>query len=173
MIPALQDVGAARRVLPYGRYLTTFEEIASRYVPANDQNRSDIWDSFLQSVETAKTTFGSVVGVWIGGSFITSEENPHDIDVVFLVQDEAYQYAMSSNKGRFFVRLLLQGEIERVDSFLMKVPPTDIGDSEYAYLRLRGYWDQFWSKTRFEEGNDRWLYPASGYLQVVIDGYDS
>ena len=41
------------------------------------------------------------------------------------------------------------------------------------YMVTRGYWDQFWSKARFAEGNDRWHYPSAGYLEVIIDGYDA
>ena len=45
--------------------------------------------------------------------------------------------------------------------------------SEAGYAQMRGYWDQFLSKTRYvEEKDDRWHYPAAGYVELIVDGYD-
>lgn len=177
MIPDLVDIGALRIVLPYGRYLTSLEEVENTFVPHHDENRKEIWESFKKAIEIAHLAFDRVAGVWIGGSFITSEQTPHDIDVVFFVKEEFYQRALESNEDRFLVDRLLKGGIDKVDAYLVVVAPSMISlngtpESQDAYIRMRGYWDQFWSKTRFKDDNDRWLYPAAGYLQVVIDGYD-
>lgn len=178
MIPSLVNKGSMRNVLPYGRYLATLDEIADTFVPECDENRQEIWDSFNDAINVARLAFGEVIGVWIGGSFITSEQNPHDIDVVFLIKEDAYKKASLSNEKCFFANILINREIEFVDSYILVVPPTEITQDgipelQKLYLNMRGYWDQFWSKSRFEGNNNRWLYPAAGYLQVVIDGYDS
>lgn len=177
MIPELVDIGAKRRVLPLGRYSCSLDDIRKRYVPDDDENRSAIWDGLITVVNLVKETIGSIAELWIGGSFITSEENPHDIDVVFFFKEDSIKSVDS--RGAFVLNLLSgsYGPDRRVssyvDSYMIIVPPTEIeNDAKRGYTPLRGYWDQFWSKTRFEDEDERWLYPAAGYLEVMIDGYD-
>ena len=178
MIPELQEIGAVRKVLPLGRYQTTMDELHSHYVPEGDANRQEIWDAFQEVTAVVRQVYGRVAAVWIGGSFITSEQAPHDIDVVYLVDSDSYSRAVSDPRGQFVTQILLRGNPlvdhlnDRVDSFLLPVPPTKYG-YDYNYMVTRGYWDQFWSKARYAEGNDRWHYPSAGYLEVIIDGYDA
>lgn len=177
MIPELVDIGAKRKVLPLGRYSCSLDEIRNSYVPDGDENRSAIWDGLLTVVNLVKETIGSIAELWIGGSFITSEENPHDIDVVFFFKEDRIKSVDS--RGAFLLNLLSgrYGSDLRissyVDSYMIVVPPTEFeNDTKQGYTPWRGYWDQFWSKTRFENDDKRWLYPAAGYLEVMIDGYD-
>lgn len=177
MIPELQNIGALREVLPYGRYLTTCEEIEARFVPKDDENRIKIWEAYESVTAIIRQIYGRIAAVWFGGSFITSECEPHDIDVVYLIDGDSYTQAVSESHGQFITHVLLRKNpiVSRldplVDAYLFPVPPTDTAIN-YNYSASRGYWDQFWSKARFEDGNDRWLYPAAGYLEVVIDGYN-
>ena len=178
MIPDLQEIGALRKVLPYGRYLTTMSELESRYVPSDDSNRRAIWDAFQEVTSVVRQAFGKVSAVWIGGSYITSEENPHDIDVVYLVDGNSYSKSIEDSRTQFVAQVLLRRSliVDRlnpyVDAYLFPVPPTT-AEYNYNYSAARGYWDQFWSKARYEDGNDRWLFPSAGYLEVMIDGYDN
>lgn len=183
MVPEVQALeGAKRKVLPPGRYMGTFEELEHRYVLAGDENRKAIWDAFLRVVNDLRNVLGSLSAVWIGGSFITSEPTPHDIDVVFLITQDCFNKA-TSNVARFALGVLSneQGLPNRldlyVDGYLLVVPPTGMSlsnDVEMRYATQRGYWDQFWSKTRFEDDADeRWQYPAAGYVEVMVDGFDN
>lgn len=128
MIPELVDIGAKRRVLPLGRYSCSLDDIRERYVPDDDENRSAIWDGLLTVVNLVKETVGSVAELWIGGSFITSEENPHDIDVVFFFKEDRIKSVDS--RGAFLLNLLSgrYGSDLRissyVDSYMIVVPPT-------------------------------------------------
>lgn len=146
-------------------------------MPDGDENRSAIWDGLLTVVNLVKETVGSIAELWIGGSFITSEEIPHDIDVVFFFKEECLKSVDS--RGAFLLNRLSgsYGPDRKVnnlvDSYMMVVPPTEFeNDADRGYTPWRGYWDQFWSKTRFENDDERWLYPSAGYLEVMIDGYD-
>lgn len=146
-------------------------------MPDGDENRFAIWDGLLTVVNLVKETVGSIAELWIGGSFITSEEIPHDIDVVFFFKEECLKSVDS--RGAFLLNRLSgsYGPDRKVnnlvDSYMMVVPPTEFeNDTKRGYTPWRGYWDQFWSKTRFEDDDKRWLYPAAGYLEVMIDGYD-
>lgn len=178
MIPGLVDVGALRKVLPHGRYLATMEEVERIYAPSQDDNRSKIWSSFQDVNEIVRSVYGKLASVWIGGSFITSEEHPHDIDVVYLVGAKHYEEAVKAPRGQFVSQILMRRnpDIARldnlVDAYLLPVPPTEV-ENIYNYSAARGYWDQFWSKARYADDTDgRWLYPAAGYLEVMVDGFN-
>ncbi len=176
MIPDFLDCGAKRNVLPLGRYSCTLDEVHERFVPDNDENRKAIWQAFLLVLESVRFTIGGVAEVWISGSFITSERQPHDIDVLFLIKQE--MFANLSQEGGYVANVLARRIAgvprlnELVDGYLLVVPPTETDDAGvFGYTSSRGYWDQFWSKARFDGDDSRWLYPAAGYLEVTIDGF--
>lgn len=176
MIPELIDVGARRRVLPLGRYLASLDEVKECFVPDGDENRESIFDALVLVTSVFRKVFGSVCSIWIGGSFVTSEEHPNDVDVVFLVDSDCVVNAQASPMGRQFVSLLpiKHGVHPLVDTFILSVVPTGAvrTPQDRQYMDGRGYWDQFWSKTRFEDEADvRAAYPAAGYLEVLIDGF--
>ena len=182
MVPELQRVdGAKRDVLPLGRYLASFEELEKLYVPKDDKNRRTIWEAFQDVLNQLRGVLNSVAAVWIGGSFITSETEPHDIDVVFIITEDAFN-AATTDAARFALWVLSNNASTPprlnplVDGYLLVVPPTEyslIDKRMTAYAQQRGYWDQFWSKTRFLDTNDeRWRYPAAGYVEVMVDGYE-
>lgn len=158
MIPNLIDIGAERKVLPLGRYSCTLDEVRERYVPEGDENRAAIWNGFLRTIDFVKSTVGSLAEAWIGGSFITGEEHPHDIDVVFFFKEE--KIAVVGNAGAFVLNVLAgklgpaQRLNEYVDGYLVVVQPTEVESrGPQGWISMRGYWDQFWSKARFN-GDD-------------------
>lgn len=182
MVPELHRVdGAGRDVLPLGRYLASFEELEKIYVPKDDENRQAIWQAFRDVLAQLRSILDSVAAVWIGGSFITSEPNPHDIDVVFIITEDIFN-AATTDVARFALWVLSNNASSPprlnplVDGYLLVVPPTEYSltdTREKIYAQQRGYWDQFWSKTRFSDTNDeRWRYPAAGYVEVIVDGYE-
>jgi len=174
VIPELIDSGEIRRVLPLGRYLVTLDEIEAKFAPSTDQNRREIFIEFKKMLGLARQAFGFVCSVWIGGSFITSEKNPHDIDVVLVIHEDAFNTAKSSAIGQFVLNRfsIKHGFGEKVDAYLLGVHPTNILNDRSTYLIQRGYWDQFWSKSRFEDPSDpRAMFPSAGYLEVIVDGF--
>lgn len=143
MIPELVDIGAKRRVLPLGRYSCSLDDIRERYVPDDDENRSAIWEGLLTVVNLVRGSVGSIAELWIGGSFITSEENPHDIDVVFFFKEDCIKSV--DNRGAFLLNLISgrYGPDRRlnsyVDSYMMVVPPTEFeNDANRGYTPWRG-----------------------------------
>jgi hypothetical protein len=179
-IPNLVDNGGIRFVLPIGRYLATLDEIEARFVPKGDANRREIFDRFLAVLDVAKEMFGSICSVWVGGSFVTSEISPHDIDIVFLVRPEDFEHAYATEYGKLFLHLLCtkHGFDEKIDAFFFVIMPSEAEWDLYAetdigrYLNIRGYWDRLWSQSRFADPHDqRAFFPSAGYLEVVIDGF--
>lgn len=190
MIPELVDIGAKRKVLPHGRYACTLDEVEERYVPEGDANRKEIWNAFKKVLLAIQNFACPVAEVWVGGSFITSEAEPHDIDAIFFVQGQVVGNEISvtlhdNEFGAYVLNVLSQRVMDeknpscfkrlhpKVDGYLVFVPPTDV-KGNISYSTTRGYWDQFWSKARFDDSDDnRWLYPAAGYLEVMVDGYEA
>lgn len=184
-IPTLLQLdGAQRKALPLGRYLVELEDVENEFVASKSARRQEIWIAFCECLDAVRGAVGNIAEVWIGGSFTTSKEEPGDIDVVFLFTKECFDMVASGTSidAKFALSVLTRhAPIERlhplVDGYALIVPPTEYdvdGEFETVYARQRGYWDQFWSKTRFvDERSDRWRYPASGYLEVIIDGYEA
>lgn len=177
MIPELQDIGDERRFLPEGRTLTTFEEIVSSYDLASDSVRSSIWEAFLNFTNFIHEAVGAIAYVWIGGSFVTSKENPSDIDVAYLIKEEAVYDALKTEAGIFAIKVLRRRELhskfltdEKVDALFITVPATEVDLEPPLYLQSRGFIDQLWCKPRCVDPVQS-SYPTCGYLEVKIDGF--
>ena len=179
MIPELQDIGTERNVLPLGRYLCTLDELRDRFVPEESDKRKKIFAAFQFIIGLLKEAFGSVCEVWVGGSFVTSKEEPGDIDAVFVIRADLFDHARDTELGRFAIWGLntKHGFSSLIDAFVLFIHPTGVdneavAEGEYDYMKSRGYWDQFWSKTRsvtVEETGES--YPSAGYLEVMLDGF--
>lgn len=172
MIPDLQDVGATYKILPHGRYLTTFDEINASFVPVGNSARETIWTEFINATEFYRETIGEIFSVWIGGSFITSKDNPSDIDVTYLIKSDVFNKAIHDiygNKAISIMRRVDTFRFDLVDSYIIELHQTHTQCSPQDYMQWRGYWDQFWSKTRIGDPSQP-SFPKCGYLEVMIDG---
>lgn len=173
MIPDLHDIGASYNVLPPGRYKTSFSEVQDIFVPNDNDRRIGIWHDFLLATEFLQKALGGMHSVWIGGSFTTSKSDPSDIDVTYVVKYETYLQAKENEYGKAALSILgsrgPQPEVfEHVDAYLITMPPTDGLNEPAWYMQDRGYWDQFWSKTRYDDRSNC-PYPQRGYLEVIFD----
>lgn len=172
MIPALQDNG----LLPLGRYPSTPEEVAGRFAPPSSPQRQAMWAEWVELTDLIRSTVGELPAVWLGGSFVTSKEKPGDIDSVYLLKLETVLKLSDFQKS--VLEVIVDGEnhghlgvISPYIIFLEEMQDGTTlckqGDASISLLE-RGYWDQLWSRTR-ECHNP--AYPACGYLEVIIDGY--
>lgn len=169
MIPELIDLPNARRKeLPPGRHPATVSEVEEAYVPDGDENREKLWAELLTAMELFSECVKPLAEVWVGGSFTTSEEHPHDLDVVFLfpVVDDNDPALKVVNRFHTAAKQSLPD----VQIFYLPVPRTGMGNEPSWYMQNRGYWDQFWSKYRRRDSDVPPHYPLSGYLAVSCDG---
>ncbi|KUG54981.1 hypothetical protein AVL60_01190 [Kocuria palustris] len=112
---------------------------------------------------------------------MSTKDEPDDIDCVYLIDVERAQVhpgsqaekllsVVSNNQTRDVLRL-------RIDSFVIPWRPFHGQPSPEAaaYLKQRGYWDDFWGRTRAADDSPQELRlsstPRRGYLEVMIDGY--
>jgi len=178
MIPDFIEIpGAKRKVLPPGRYGATLDEIQKRFVPDEDSNRQAIFTNLCGFARAFEELTGSLLEIWIGGSFITSENHPHDVDAAFLFRTATENFNDLPVDQQEALRNLCQfgKQCASVHAFPLAVPRTGIEDEPIWYMKNRGYWDQLWSKCRMADlpGNVKAPpvpYPLSGYLVVSIDG---
>ncbi|MFJ2648295.1 DUF6932 family protein [Streptomyces sp. NPDC087420] len=182
-VPELTHV---RGMLPVGRYECTEEEVESAFVSHERYVASTTRQSIWNDWETARDTLRSLVrvhGVWIAGSFTTDKLDPGDIDVVFIVGGE--EYDQLDNREKAMVSLFATGGAGaahhnlQVDSYMLPwkcFPIPDLSDEgQSEYFSRRGYWDDFWLRTRSGAKDDPPVgmdaTPKRGYLEVKFDEY--
>ena len=87
--------------LPYGMYYMTLKELKEIF--SNTKRRKEIIKEYEKHLEEIKNT-GYFIDHWIDGSFITSKENPNDIDT--LTEFNGYE-AEKNNKKREIEDLIM------------------------------------------------------------------
>lgn len=131
-----------------------------------------------------------VHAVWLSGSYLTDKLDPNDIDAVFLVSARDYSRTSDDNKkvvGSFSPTMGPMGTpvrssgFTKVDSYILDWRPyaelNPLGDRDHnAYCLWRGYWDDFWQRTRkgAKGAPTTWQdgMPTRGYLEVELDAFD-
>lgn len=185
-IPTL-DAG----VLPPGRHRCTLAEVEQQFVLdpsfAASVTRPAIWQDW-QTALTLLTDSALVYTAWISGSFVTSKIDPGDIDACFALSIEDALTRSPADRAviESFIRRIhgpaghpVPAHGLRVDSYPIWWAPfhgEPEDDAKYLdYCRNRGYWDDFWSRSRTTpkgappERPD--AYPVRGYLEVRINDY--
>jgi hypothetical protein len=178
--------------IPPGRYATTLTEIQAEYVDAprfqSSSTRSDIWAGFLAYLSAwraAQDEAGRdvLLSLWIGGSFISSELHPSDIDVTPVVS-KAVLDALHGAPGIGGLRSLFEhraGVRQKflVEPFVLLWAPMEstlftesLDDETRAALAKHGGYDSFWQRVR-PPGPKRaparqTRFAERGYLEVVV-----
>ncbi|MFT9397429.1 MAG: hypothetical protein ABF545_05115 [Bifidobacterium psychraerophilum] len=178
MIPDLN----ARGYLPAGRYNCTLDEIEQKFVDSfpTDTTRKSIWGDFKKYISLLRKT-NCVCALWIGGSFTSKKTNPSDIDVVAIINSDQVPKSGPVFKMLSFCTAGHDFKAHSglaIDSFgLWWKPDTSGGYSqEPDYFQYRGYWDDFWQRTRSGLVRHSVItrnetFPKRGYLEVTINDY--
>lgn len=176
MIPSL-----AGDHLPVGRHRCTRDELDAFF--STDAARRSLLEEFDHATDALQAIVGTVCAAWVGGSLVSSKIDPQDIDVVYVVEDTLIDEARAANPlnerrlQAFANGVGLKNAGLRVDSYLLtwrpNPEPVARDNSDISYQKFRGYWDDFWQRTR--SGEDPRVradaLPRRGYLEVVIDGF--
>lgn len=178
LLPELEDHSDA---LPSGRYKVTPEVLEAQF-GSSTPRRKELWNHW----ETATNLLRSHIPVcagWIGGSYLTTKDEPGDIDCVYIV-DAAHIEAATDDVKRllqaFASKDFLKTQLGlQLDTFVLNwhasaTPRRSNPDVRY-YHEMRGYWDDLWSKMRSgAQGDDPTrldAHPRRGYVEVILDGY--
>lgn len=187
MIPALET---STGFLPLGRYLTDLASVKAEFVSspsyATSTRRSDIWDEF-ESATTELRRIVPVCSVWISGSFLSVKSEPDDLDVMYWCED---RHIDAIDPGRTSDLQVLQAFAQnqlraalglRIDTRIgywhaRPEPAFTNSPSDRQYTIMRGFWDDFWLRTRSGGKTDPPVradaIPKRGYLEVMLDGHD-
>jgi hypothetical protein len=177
----LPEVGAMTGLLPVGRFPSTVDEVAGRF--ATTAHRQELWAEWLDATAILRSAV-PIAFVWLGGSFLTSRDVPGDVDCVYWVEDVHFLSARRNPTAAgilegFSTPGWVKEELKlRVDAFV--VPWTCNPESaptqphHARYLRVRGYWDDFWLRARSGARGAAPVrqdaLPRRGYVEVVFDG---
>lgn len=190
-IPVVPAVGFAP-----GRHVCTVDEIEATFVSApgfaESTTRADIWADWQRAVALLRGA-AVVHAAWISGSFISGKLDPSDIDVLFVVnlRDRLRRTPEDLKVIESFERRItgaLGNQVAahglRVDSFVLNwgphnpdpaYPPDGMSPAYRSYVQARGYWDDWWSRSRVTAKGDPVLkkdsFPRRGYLEVNFDAY--
>lgn len=187
MVPELDQQSGH---LPPGRYRATLNEVEALFVSDErflfSATRKDVWEGFLDYT-VAWADVERELGVqlvhvwWLGGSFISGEQHPGDLDVTPVLDSDALS-ACAGKEGMGRVKMLM-GDRERlrrtfkVEPFPLKwsaVPctlfPGKLSESAHAAMALRGGLDAWWQRVRPAGGKVAPVEPEAfaerGYLEV-------
>lgn len=145
--------------LPAGRHVADVDEVRTRFVepfPVSS-TRQSLYDAW----RIRRQTLFAIVQVemeWVNGSFVTAKHAPNDIDVTTFISAEN-------------LAALTVGQLQEVWELTAGPTPQQVGCHSFlvvvfrenhplrdAYLRNRGYWDDWWSRRRTG--------PEKGYIDV-------
>ena len=181
--PLIQTTG----LLPLGRHVCSADEVEVGFVKdrafAGSATRAAIWNDWNDALATLQSAV-TVHAAWIGGSFTTSKLDPGDIDVTFIInganmrhRSAAEQQIITLFDGRHQVEAVLG---LKVDSYVIpwECLPASLPGVNYVqdyYLRVRGYWDDWWQRApQTPKGSPPVpgaSLPRRGYLEVLVDEY--
>ncbi len=154
-IPNLTPTGE----LPIGRYSCSqrdvYEQFVSRFSSTRRQAIFEEWKAYNERLLLALKVPKLVQ--WLDGSFITSKQNPNDLDLVTFVPISHYTSGVDWLIDYYSTVSLHD---KGLDAFMCPVYPTNHDDYS-TYLGYRDYWQHLFghSKNNTDE---------KGFLEVVI-----
>ncbi|WP_169704570.1 DUF6932 family protein [Runella slithyformis] len=101
--------------------LTTFEQLFVANFPLSETRRM-IFENYRQMIDDFKSQIGDSFYQWIGGSFVSTKNNPHDIDVVTFLDHQIYD--IQSQALRRISGYQLYKE-KQLDSCIVKLYPVE------------------------------------------------
>lgn len=125
-----------------------------------------------------------VRAIWLGGSFVSSEQEPRNIDVTVFGDDAAF-VAMGGRPGAGWLSKAFYRDhtkaLYHLDPLLVRYRPISstfqshkLSPADTAYLRERGAWDEWWQRMRGPGASGAAPSRATigavrGYVEVVLD----
>jgi hypothetical protein len=167
-LPAMEPGPDGYPVLPPGRYTCTRRQFENRFVKGHDPRRRALVAD-VDAYADQQARHGLVVSsYWIAGSFVSGKDRPGDVDFTAVIDGPASSpdpVALSdfTNPRDHWAHHIHPdvGRLLKLDAFgIVKLP--DGHPQQRVYYELRGYWDDWWQRSR---ATGQAL--ARGYVEVV------
>lgn len=162
-------------VLPRGRHTATLEDVHEHFVATRPDGarRKKLLDDFTDYVSLLGRLGLAVDCVWLDGSFISGKANPGDVDMTPVIDAvrsspdpailEDIEDVWITPKHRW-KRTPVPGLGRAVELDVYGVVKVPDGHPAYsAYVASRGYWDDWWQRSR---ATGQAL--VKGYVEVVL-----
>lgn len=182
----MTTVPAGMAFLPPGRHPWTLDLVAAKYCPAAEYgltHRQVVWSHFEQTTAWLRSVV-PVAAVWIGGSFLSSKDEPGDVDAIYVVRGKEYD-ELQDDEARRTVGLFAGGGQFKsrgilVDSYILPWTPRKSNgpetDRDHHELAQRGYWDDWLQRHKADRkapATDEDALPVRGYVEVILDGFSA
>jgi len=118
--------------------------------------------------------------MWVGGSFVSNEVEPSDVDVTYLLRAEAFDL-LDAETLSYLDDLTLRGWCVqrgmRVDSYLVRLPenrpvsqmlPSMLTQADSASFRDVGIYDEVWQRVKPTAANGTPGPRRRGYVEVLM-----
>lgn len=176
--------------LPPGRYRTTLFNIRERFVESaefqDSSTREHIWAGFtdyLVAWKQSQVRLGQSIlkTIWIGGSFVSSELNPADIDIS-PIYDHSIVEELTETPGIGGLKKLIGNRTSLTKKYMVEpfpmpwrslestLHPSVLPEHAQTYLAKRGGLDDWWQRIRPAGEKVAPVPPdedaARGYLEV-------
>lgn len=148
---------------PFDPLSCTEEDIESLFLFS--QQRESLWRGYKVWQKRVLRLFGSAK-FWLNGSFVTTKENPHDIDVVVIVSRESYAEARKLHGSEY------ADIVTHWDSCGNRVQPcSGLVDSFVTIEKgpLLPYWDNLWSSVNTDKHYISDGITKKRYLEVTFE----
>lgn len=167
-LPTMEPGADGYPVLPPGRHTCSRRQFENRFVKGLDPVRRELVDDLDQYAEQ-QARHGLVISTyWIGGSFVSGKAHPGDLDFTAVIDgaasspDPAALSDWTNPRNHWALHVHPDvGRLLRLDAFgIVKYPDGD--PRIHVYHQARGYWDDWWQRSR---ASGQAL--ARGYVEVV------
>lgn len=156
-------------MLPRGRYTCSFDVFARRFVhnrTVDKARRNQILDDFVAYREQQLRCGIVVTSYWVDGSFTSDKLDPGDIDITAIVDgtgstpvDDYDDWLNPRDKWKTLPHPRV-GRTLLVDGYAVVKMPDNHPECE-VYQRMRGYWDDWWQRSRATGEQE-----TKGYVEV-------
>nr|WP_157411435.1 hypothetical protein [Actinoplanes rectilineatus] len=142
--------------------------------------RREIWKEWDAHRTILGALTGEITRMWVGGSFVSEEPEPSDVDVTYLLPAEAFDRldaATVTDLDDLTLRGWCVARGMRVDSYLVRLPEhrpvsqmitSMMSQSDAASYRDIGLYDEVWQRVKPTAVTETPGLLRRGYVEVLL-----
>lgn len=142
--------------------LVTFEEVFVNSFPKS-KTRKKLFDDYLTYIAGFKQAISPTFYQWINGSFVTSKQNPNDIDIVTFLESAIYKEHLLQLKPYKGLTLFQE---KSLDCYFVECFPENHEMYETITLPDTLEWLHLFSKTRPDHKGQK---NPKGFIKICFE----